>query len=607
MTLALVFSISLIIMFYCISNLFLAKLQLCEMEKPIYGCSLFIIVSNLFYFLFKLSFVYFFFFFIFLFLFSIFFIKLKNFKNFLHCSFILLPSLILIFILIQSYGDQFLIFRGNIWDLFTYVSVSKLILNFSLNEVLNLTNMAETDGLEDFYKIYKNEIFSRPSISFLSAFIYSFNYLDLFQSVLSIKFLAIFFSILSISILIKKIVRNFILNILVSNVFILSHFFFYNFEIDAYSLIVSMPFLILLLHLLPHYSQKLIENDNNYFFKLVLLSSGFFIIYPNSACIFLLIFLIFVIHETFKNNLINKKNLINLFFYIIIFFVLISPTYKSTIMYLLRSEIPVGLIKKTDFWGYYGAFILGKDNPIYNPDVVSRIKELWSDGISIVSIFFEVIKLNLDNKNYFFILNILPSVFGFYHFTTSSSYGFYNIILILILIYCHYLIFSNFYNLIKNYKSYNLKYLNFYKIHAIFYFTFSIFLLLKGQIWPLIKLFFFFSVIFYFFIIFKFKNKKISIRFITLIFLLLLPFYKYNNFNNGIGVLDTYPSILKVDTKSKINWRIDKNKLNNCKTLKTNLTKRFEKLFISINYSLKKKIKTEDCLVTIKNKKFIIN
>jgi len=335
MILTLVFSIFLIICFYCISNLVFAKLKLCELEKPIYGCSLFIIISNLFFFLFKLNFIYFFFFFTSLLFFSFFLINLKKIKKFLYSSLIILPLLILILVLLLNYGEQFLIFRGNIWDTFTYVSVSKLIFNFNLNEIINLKNTVEETNLADYYQIYKNEIFSRPSISFLIAFVYSFNYLDLFQSAISIKFLAIFLSIFSISVLIKKITKNLIMNIFVSNVFILSHFFFYNFEIDAFSLIVSMPFLILLLHLVPNYSLKLIEGDKKYFLKLILLSSAFFIIYPNSASIFLLIFLIFVIYETIRNNLINKKNLVSLFFFTFIFLFLIIPSYIFTFFFFL--------------------------------------------------------------------------------------------------------------------------------------------------------------------------------------------------------------------------------------------------------------------------------
>ena len=53
--------------------------------------------------------------------------------------------------------------------------------------------------------------------------------------------------------------------------------------------------------------------------------------------------------------------------------------------------------------------------------------------------------------------------------------------------------------------------------------------------------------------------------------LMLLPIYKYSQFNNGIGVLDSFPSIINKDSKIYTQWSVDRSKLENCKSLKYDL------------------------------------
>ena len=74
-----------------------------------------------------------------------------------------------------------------------------------------------------------------------------------------------------------------------------------------------------------------------------------------------------------------------------------------------------------------------------------------------------------------------------------------------------------------------------------------------------IKLYFVLSPIFFILVCFKFtKNDYPAYRFIILFLLILLPIYKYSEFNNGIGRLDSFPSIIKKKNKTLINWKIDK-------------------------------------------------
>ena len=176
-----------------------------------------------------------------------------------------------------------------------------------------------------------------------------------------------------------------------------------------------------------------------------------------------------------------------------------------------------------DFWGYYGAFILGKDNPIQFH--IIKIKELWHSGSSISEILLNIYHANITNKNYFFLLNILPSLFGLYHFSTSNIYGILNYILVIILITLNYVLIKNIFN---NLKILYLRKDNFYlllKIFLIYFILFFVYLVLNLQLWPSIKLYFVLSPIFFILVCFKFtKNDYPAYRFIMLFLLILLLF-----------------------------------------------------------------------------------
>ena len=97
-----------------------------------------------------------------------------------------------------------------------------------------------------------------------------------------------------------------------------------------------------------------------------------------------------------------------------------------------------------------------------------------------------------------------------------------------------------------------------------------------------------------------------------MVLLMLLPIYKYSEFNHGIGRLDSFPSIIKQENKKLINWTtLDKEKLLKCKDIKYDLFGKFEKIYVSLIYN--KKIngtednKTINCKVELINNNFIIS
>ena len=65
-------------------------------------------------------------------------------------------------------------------------------------------------------------------------------------------------------------------------------------------------------------------------------------------------------------------------------------------------------------WGYYGSFLLGKDSIITNKILVSNIINYnISSGIEFV---YKILSIQIENGYRFFFLNIIPSIFGLYHF-----------------------------------------------------------------------------------------------------------------------------------------------------------------------------------------------
>ena len=135
-------------------------------------------------------------------------------------------------------------------------------------------------------------------------------------------------------------------------------------------------------------------------------------------------------------------------------------------------------------------------------------------------------------------MNILPSLFGFFHLTTNISYGNANYIFIFILFILNFTLILKIFKNIKNIFLLKKPIFIFLKILLIFYFFFSFYLLFNYQIWSLIKLFSFFGVIMFILITLNIKKNKLSINYVILTLLVIFPFYKYSEFNNGIGKLD---------------------------------------------------------------------
>ena len=69
-----------------------------------------------------------------------------------------------------------------------------------------------------------------------------------------------------------------------------------------------------------------------------------------------------------------------------------------------------------------------------------------------------------------------------------------------------------------------------------------------------------------------------------MIFMVFFFFYKYSTFNNGIGRLDSFPSIIDPELKTKVNWNINRNSLKNCSNIHFDEKNYFKKAYIYLKY-----------------------
>ena len=112
----------------------------------------------------------------------------------------------------------------------------------------------------------------------------------------------------------------------------------------------------------------------------------------------------------------------------------------------------------------------------------------------------------------------------------------------------------------------------------LFLFTLCCFLLINNKIWSVIKLYSYISPFIFLFIVteFNLKNSKISLKINKFVILLILtfPIYKYTSYNNGIGKLDSFPSVMHPNMKINLEKFI--HKLQSRETLFT--TKNFDEI-----------------------------
>ena len=269
-----------------------------------------------------------------------------------------------------------------------------------------------------------------------------------------------------------------------------------------------------------------------------------------------------------------------------------------------------------DWWGYFGSYLLGKENLVLDKGSVLQIKEIINNQEnSILYKLKNIFDLHISNGYYLIPLTIIPSLVGFYFLSNPA----FNILNLLFLIPFNLIII---YFLIKNLKYLFLNNANELKFIK-FFTTFGILLVIifafRNQLYISIKLIYFFSLFFLILIFINWEN-NLGINKLFLILMLIFPIYKFSDYNSGNMRLDSFPSSLNQNIKKNLNFKFDLKKLNECDAIDLRIDDQIANLYVSlildhkkINYfnntrfaNQNKKIEglnRINCLVDIKNKK----
>ena len=526
------------------------------------------------------------------------FFNLKNFflKLFITKEVILL-NLLLIVILLPAlfFGEQFYIFRGNYWDSSNYLSSAILMKNYDYKAILN------QNYTEIFHQFYNMEriVTGRPLVNYLISLFLNFKFSAFytyffFKCFISILIYLSIFSFLKTFKFIKK--KNY--NILISVTFIFSFWNYYVFEIDALSHYAAIPILIILIKFIFEKTNLNLISKYTY---LTLLSSSLFLLYPEIIFVPIVFFLVEFLFDIKKKK---KKEFIIFLISGAFFLIITLPSLETNYAYLLNKQVSQAT-RPNDWWTYFGSFILGKDNLVTNYEFVEFLK------IKINSINdFEFLRIihnaHFDKYYYFIYLNILPSLLGLYHLLpgkieSTISFLFSFMFLVLLIFYLLKIIYDNTKYILKN----NEIKKKFFTILIIFL-TIGLFFIFAGNIWSSIKLYTFLFPFIFTFMSISFVNKSVNHIYLFLAFTFFL--YKFTIFNNGIGKLDSFPSIINYKIKSNIEWQLPKNiEKSNCKILHLKRDNYIIQAYLNlmlINNQKNYEKNANICKIRIKDKKF---
>lgn len=497
-------------------------------------------------------------------IFSLFILCLLKFlsnKNLFFFNILQNQILIYIFFLLTIilYGEQFYIFRGNHFDSLNYTAMSLLSSNFSYSEIQNINFFHNSHFYERFSKVFLHD---RPTISILISLVYLPKITDLFLVNYIFK---IFFLILaqqSFCYFLTKIYNRIskLKIFFLSNFFVFSFFLLYIFEIDSYSQLgvfgISVSFICFSIFC----DIKNLDNRKIIFFSTI--SSAFFLIYPEQAILY---FILIIFYFSYKNYKIFFNKII---IFIPIFLIMTLPSFQ--IYKFLLNQLIFSKDFSGDWWGYFGAFVLGSQNIVLEDYYVDLIKSSVNKMNKIENLKF-IYNLNSEQYGKFFFINFIPALAGVYYIDVLKNYN-----LFLYFFICITLNFVIIYFIIKNIKilfKSDSNFISFFKFFICFFTFVGTFLIFFSNFWILIKFYFYFSFLIFILILisFKLENKKEKLfkkyNILLIIFNIILPFYKYSIFNHGIGMYDSMPSILNKSYKINYGLTIPQNMIRYCEKL----------------------------------------
>ncbi len=456
--------------------------------------------------------------------------------------------------------EQFFIFRGNYWDKINYVNAAYSIFNHNFSQIINFGD--QTPNIKFLSRL--ENIQHRPLVSLILALGYYLNDNDIFRAFFLIQLIFFTFIFFSLRIFFSKFNNN---STICAFLFSISFWTIYVFEIDSFSHFFALPFFYLGLFFIINLKKDLKKETSSSLLIFAIVLMALLNIYPEIFLIFILLLLLFLVFKfKFSDIIIFFKNNLKIIF---LFIVLSLFSYETNIITTI-SQIKIAYLSSIDWWGYYGGFLFGKNNNIFDILDINKVRNIYFESGNFF-VFVKYFVLLLIEKDLLgLLLNIFPSSFGFYYITPNNL-NFYNLIYILIL---NIFLLKVFYNNLKFIfkDNSNISYL--IKISFFVFIILSISFLINNNIWSIIKLYSYIGIFIFILLFFNFEKKNlIKINKFFLILVLIFPFYKYSSYNFGIFKNDSFPSIIDKQMKSEINWSFPKKTKIICKNILVDIKK----------------------------------
>jgi hypothetical protein len=321
------------------------------------------------------------------------------------------------------------------------------------------------------------------------------------------------------------------------------------------------------------FKTKNLKEESSYLLFGALFAASF-LVYPEFASILIISLAITLAYSIFKDNKYNVFIRIKDVLICYAFFVVVVLLYsEQSVMFLFR-QVAGGFQSSANWWGYFGAFILGPDSPVTDSLFVSSFKDEINSGAGSHRL---IIKLFQD-----YFLAIIPSLFGLFHLLKWDLLIIpANFIAIIVFFFSLKWLFSSESNA------------NWVRSSLLILFLIELVLIFRGNYWSVVKGLSWILLMLPIVICMTFSELKSRIvKSCFLILFLLLPLfvpYKYSENNFGIGVYDGFPSILKKSSKVDHVWSFKPEGFQRCKNIFVKVDDPFKRHFFFLhleNYSL---------------------
>ncbi len=335
----------------------------------------------------------------------------------------------------------------------------------------------------------------------------------------------------------------------------------YIFEIDSYSHFFSLPFFYLGLFFILDLKKNLAKENSSKILIFSITALTLLYIYPELFLVFAS-FLVLYFFKTFK-LLEIKIFLKNNFIIIILFLIAAALSIENNIITTLN-QIKIAYLSNVDWWGYYGGFLFGKNNEIFQVLNIENVRQIFNGSENFLIFVKSFIKLLYEKELIYLFLNFIPSLFGFYYLSINEI-SFYNLLYIVVV---NLFLFNIFYRNLKVILKTNSNNSSFFKIFLFLFILLIISFTTGSNFWSIIKLYSYFGIFIFMLLFFDYSKKNIiKINKVIVILVLVFPFYKFTQYNSGIFKIDTFPSIIDEKMKTEINWSFPKKSKINCKNI----------------------------------------